>query len=91
MLARALLCAQVQFRDPYKFKTQTETFIAAEGMYTGQFVYCGKNGMYKARSVLARWVPEMYAVWRRVQLGAAGRRACPCAGTHRTVARGVCF
>lgn len=33
----------VHFRDPYKFKTRKELFIAPEGMYTGQFVYCGKK------------------------------------------------
>jgi len=31
--------ARVSFRDPYRFKTRKELFIAAEGMYTGQFVY----------------------------------------------------
>ena len=36
--------AKVAFRDPYKYKTRTETFVAAEGMYTGQFIYCGKKG-----------------------------------------------
>lgn len=36
--------AMVNFRDPYKFKTRKELFIAAEGMYTGQFLYCGKKG-----------------------------------------------
>ena len=36
--------AKVVFRDPYKFKQHTEFFIAVEGMYTGQFVYCGSKG-----------------------------------------------
>ncbi|KAK2069229.1 hypothetical protein P8C59_003826 [Phyllachora maydis] len=35
--------ARVQFNDPYRFKKHMETFIANEGMYTGQFVYAGKN------------------------------------------------
>lgn len=35
--------AVVHFRDPYKFQTRKELFIAPEGMYTGQFVYCGKK------------------------------------------------
>lgn len=35
--------AVVHFRDPYKFKTRKELFIAPEGLYTGQFVYCGKK------------------------------------------------
>lgn len=43
--------AVVHFRDPYKFKTRKELFIAPEGMYTGQFLYCGKKGK---RRTLAR-------------------------------------
>merc|ERR1712230_653 len=35
--------ARVVFRDPYRFKLHTETFIANEGMYTGQFIYAGNN------------------------------------------------
>lgn len=35
--------AKVQFRDPYRYKHRTETFVATEGMHTGQFVYCGKK------------------------------------------------
>lgn len=35
--------AVVHFRDPYKFQTRRELFIAPEGLYTGQFVYCGKK------------------------------------------------
>merc|ERR1711977_81642 len=33
--------ARVVFRDPYRFKLHTETFIANEGMYTGQFISVG--------------------------------------------------
>ena len=36
--------ARVVFRDPYHYKLRKETFVATEGMYTGQFVYCGKRG-----------------------------------------------
>lgn len=35
--------AKVVFRHPYKYKKVTETFLATEGMYTGQSVYCGVN------------------------------------------------
>lgn len=38
--------AKVVFRDPYRFRLRTETFIASEGMYTGQFLYCGKKGRW---------------------------------------------
>jgi len=36
--------AKVVFRDPYRYKQRVELFIAAEGMHTGQFLYCGKKG-----------------------------------------------
>merc|ERR1711862_811263 len=33
--------ARVAFRHAYKRKTVKQTFIASEGTYTGQFIYCG--------------------------------------------------
>ncbi len=36
--------AKVVFRDPYRYKLRKELFVATEGMYTGQFIYCGKKG-----------------------------------------------
>jgi large subunit ribosomal protein L8e len=36
--------ARVVFRHPDKYKMHQETFIATEGMYTSQFIYCGKKG-----------------------------------------------
>lgn len=44
--------ARVAFRDPYKFKQHIETFIANEGMYTGQFIYAGKNAALTIGNVL---------------------------------------
>mmetsp|Transcript_705 Transcript_705/g.876 ORF Transcript_705/g.876 Transcript_705/m.876 type:complete len:252 (-) Transcript_705:24-779(-) len=44
--------ARVHFRNPYKFKIDRELFIAAEGMYTGQFVYCGKKAQLCVGNVL---------------------------------------
>jgi len=44
--------ARVVFRHPYKYKTVTSTFIAVEGLYTGQFVYCGKKAQLKIGNVL---------------------------------------
>merc|ERR1712080_258644 len=35
--------AVVHFSDPYRYKIKKELFIATEGMYTGQFVYCGRK------------------------------------------------
>ena len=44
--------AKVVFRHPYRFKHVTETFIAPEGLYTGQFVYCGKKAQLAVGNVL---------------------------------------
>ncbi|KAK6217802.1 hypothetical protein LQW54_003311 [Pestalotiopsis sp. IQ-011] len=44
--------AKVMFRSQYKFKQQTETFIANEGMYTGQFIYAGKKAALTVGNVL---------------------------------------
>ena len=38
--------AVVTFRDPYKYKQRKELFIATEGMYTGQYIFCGKGGQF---------------------------------------------
>ncbi|GCC28876.1 hypothetical protein chiPu_0007310 [Chiloscyllium punctatum] len=44
--------AKVVFRDPYRFKRRTELFIAAEGIHTGQFIYCGKKAQLNIGNVL---------------------------------------
>ena len=62
--------AVVAFRDPYKYKLRKEMFIATEGMYTGQFVYCGKKGMTWLTSVISRtwavvlWWHRIPVIWR---------------------------
>jgi len=44
--------AQVAFRNPHKYKQDNELFIAAEGMYSGQFIYAGKNAQLSVGNVL---------------------------------------
>lgn len=44
--------AKVEFRDPYRYRKNTETFVAAEGMYTGQFLYCGAKASLQVGNVL---------------------------------------
>merc|ERR1711915_1103593 len=46
--------AEVHFRDPYRYKTRKELFIAAEGVYSGQFIYCGKS-YPRCRQRFADW------------------------------------
>ncbi|KAF5549220.1 60s ribosomal l2 [Fusarium phyllophilum] len=51
-LCRGAPLAKVVFRHPYRFKQVTETFIANEGMYTGQFIYAGKKAALTVGNVL---------------------------------------
>ena len=44
--------ARVHFKDPYRYKTKKENFIAVEGLYTGQFIYCGKKATLNVGNVL---------------------------------------
>ena len=44
--------AKVQFRDPYTYRLVTENYIAVEGMYTGQYVYCGAKAQLAIGNVL---------------------------------------
>ncbi|XP_039251168.2 large ribosomal subunit protein uL2-like [Styela clava] len=43
---------KVQFQDPYKYKRRLETFVAVEGNYTGQAIYCGKKAQLQIGNVL---------------------------------------
>ena len=44
--------ARVQFKDAYRFGKNTELFLATEGMYSGQFVYCGAKAQLAMGNVL---------------------------------------
>ena len=51
--------AKVQFRDPYTYKLVTENYVAVEGMYTGQYVYCGTKAQLAIGNVLpVNRIPE---------------------------------
>lgn len=44
--------ARVQFRNQIKYKKDNELFLACEGMYTGQFIYVGKNAQMTIGNIL---------------------------------------
>jgi large subunit ribosomal protein L8e len=44
--------ARVAFRNVYKYKLDKEIMVAAEGMYTGQYIYCGKSAQLVVGNVL---------------------------------------
>ncbi|XP_012841571.1 PREDICTED: 60S ribosomal protein L8-1-like [Erythranthe guttata] len=51
--------ARITFRHPFRFQHQKELFVASEGMYTGQFIYCGKKANLVVGNVLPlRSIPE---------------------------------
>jgi len=51
--------AKVQFQNAYRFKKDNELMIAVEGMYTGQFIYCGKKASLTIGNILPlSCVPE---------------------------------
>uniref|UniRef100_A0A0G4G4B3 Uncharacterized protein n=1 Tax=Chromera velia CCMP2878 TaxID=1169474 RepID=A0A0G4G4B3_9ALVE len=44
--------AEVVFRNPYKYGLDKELFVAVEGVYTGQYVYCGKAAQLAVGNVM---------------------------------------
>ena len=42
----------LHFRDPYRYKVRKELFVACEGMYSGQFIYCGKKAQLTVGNVM---------------------------------------
>lgn len=78
--------ARVSFRSPYKYKTVKEIFIAVEGMYSGQFVYCGKKAELAVGNVLpVSQLPEGTVVCNvEAKLGDRGTFA-RCSGNYCTI------
>jgi large subunit ribosomal protein L8e len=51
--------AKVEFRDPYKYKNHIQYFLAAEGTYSGQYIFCGNKATVSVGNVLPiSQVPE---------------------------------
>jgi large subunit ribosomal protein L8e len=44
--------AKVQFVNAYRYKRDNELMLCTEGMYTGQYVYCGKKATLTCGNVL---------------------------------------
>merc|ERR1712161_147508 len=43
---------RVQFLNAYRYQRDNELFLCTEGMYSGQFVYCGKKATLTCGNVL---------------------------------------
>jgi large subunit ribosomal protein L8e len=51
--------ATVQFRHPYRYKRISQRIVAAEGIHTGQFIYCGKKAQLSIGNILPlKQMPE---------------------------------
>ena len=78
--------AQVVFRDPYKYKLRKELFLAAEGMYTGQFVYCGKKATLQIGNVLpVGGMPEGTVICNLEEKAGDRGRLARASGNYATV------
>lgn len=78
--------AKVDFRDPYKFGKRQELFIAPEGLYTGQFLYCGKKAALTVGNVMpvGRMPEGTIACNVEAKLGDRGKLG-RCSGDYVTV------
>jgi len=78
--------ARVQFRHPYKYRLCKELFVAAEGMYTGQFIYCGRKATLTVGNVLPIGSMPEGTIVCNVE-AKVGDRGClaRCSGNYATV------
>jgi hypothetical protein len=75
--------AITKFRNPYKYKMDKHRLIAAEGTYTGQFIYAGKKcewTMHARFACSAADVAALAASLGRGSLGSSGRWRWAAAG-----------
>ncbi|KND01691.1 60S ribosomal protein L8 [Spizellomyces punctatus DAOM BR117] len=78
--------AKVIFRDPYRYKQREETFIATEGMFTGQFIYCGKKAALTVGNVLPLGsMPEGTVICNLEEKAGDRGAIARCAGNYATV------
>lgn len=77
--------ANVQFRKTFSYGKQKALFVACEGMYTGQSIYCGDKATLHVGNVLPLSnIPEGTSVCNiEVKIGDGGRvaRSSGCFGT----------
>jgi len=78
--------AVVHFRDAYKYKTNKELIVAAEGMYTGQFLYFGAKAQLAIGNVLPiGQIPEGTAVCNIEQYAGDRSRFARASGNYSVV------
>jgi len=78
--------AVVQFRHQYKYRLDKQLFVAAEGLYTGQFLYCGRKAALTVGNVLPLAVMPEGTIICNVE-GKVGDRGsfARCSGNYSTI------
>merc|ERR1712048_1297567 len=78
--------AHVVFKDPYKYKRQKMSFIAAEGIFSGQFLYCGAKAKLTVGNVLPLSAMPEGTVISNIEIRAGDRgKISRASGTYCTV------
>ena len=78
--------AVVQFRSAYSYKLDKELFAAAEGMYTGQFIYCGKKAQLAVGNVLpVSEMPEGTVICNLEHVAGNGGKIARASGDYCTI------
>merc|ERR1712196_286692 len=78
--------AVVHFRDSYKYKVNKERMVAAEGMYTGQFIYCGKKAQLTVGNVLpVSEMPEGTVICNLEHVAGNGGKIARASGDYCTI------
>ena len=77
---------KVDFRDPYKYKKQTEYFLAAEGTYSGQYVFCGRKATVSIGNILpVNQIPEGTTICNIESTTGDKGSYARCSGTYSTI------
>lgn len=78
--------AVVHFKHSYKYKTVKELFIAAEGTFTGQFIYCGKRAKLTVGNVMPLGsMPEGTVVFNIEEKPGDRGKLARASGTYATI------
>merc|ERR1712194_364558 len=78
--------AKVNFHNPRKYKLDKELLVASEGVYTGQFIFCGKKAaLHMGNVVPLSRVPDGCVICNlEAKVGDRGTIA-KCSGDYATV------
>lgn len=78
--------AKVVFRNTHRYKLDKELFVAAEGMYSGQFVYCGNKATLSVGNVLPLSEMPESTIICNVELKQGDRGSMArCSGNYATI------